>query len=77
MVKEFVEWEIMPYMMGIGFDTTSDNTGRKKGAVFLIEKEVKEALLWLACPHHFYYIHVKWVARVCLAIGNRKLPTRG
>ena len=63
-VKELQEWEIMPFLLGLGFDTTSDNTGKNKGAVVLIEKTVGEALWWLACPHHFYEIHVKKVARV-------------
>ena len=62
-VKELQKWEILPFMFGLGFDTTSDNTGIKKGAVVLIEKEVGEALVWLACPHHFYELHVKKVAR--------------
>ena len=39
-VKELMEWEVMPFLFGLGFDTTSDNTGSKRGAVVLIEKEV-------------------------------------
>ena len=52
--------------------TTSDNTGRKNGTAVLIEKAVGRALWWLACPHHFYEIHVKKVARVCY--GETKSP---
>ena len=71
-VKELMEWEVMPFLFGLGFDTTSDNTGSKRGAVVLIEKEVGEALIWLACPHHFYELHVKKVARVYL--GDTSSP---
>ena len=66
------EWNISPYIMGIGFDTTSDNTGRKNGSVVLIEKEIGEAIWWVACPHHYYEIHVKKVAR--LHFGDTSSP---
>ena len=29
----------------------------------LIEKELKRVVWWLACPHYFYELHVKKVAR--------------
>ena len=29
----------------------------------LIEKELKRAVWWVACPHHFYELHVKKVAK--------------
>ena len=57
--KVLKEWEFMPYVLGLGFDTTSDNTGREKGAVVLIEKALKETIWWIDCPHNFYEIHVK------------------
>ena len=58
------EWEIKPFILGLGFDTKSDNTGWRKGAVVLIEKSLGEPVLWVACPHHYYEIHVKKVARL-------------
>ena len=33
-VKLLEEWEIVPFILGLAFDTTSDNTGRLRGAVF-------------------------------------------
>ena len=62
-MKVLEEWGIEPYIMGLAFDTTSDNTGKKKGSVKLIEEELGRAVLWLACPHHFYELHVKKAAR--------------
>ena len=47
----------------MAFDNTSDNTSKNKGAVVLIEKALGRAVWWLACPHHFYELHVKKVAR--------------
>ena len=61
--KVLKEWGIEPYIMGLAFDTTSDNTGKNKGAAVLIEKALGRALWWVACPYHFYEVHVKKVAR--------------
>ena len=57
------DWGVVPHILGLGFDTTSDNTGKNKGAVVLIEKALNEAVWWVACPHHYYEIHIKKVAR--------------
>ena len=60
------DWELKPHVMGLGFDTTSDNTGKNKGAVVLIEKAFGVPLLWVPCPHHMYELHAKKVTRLCL-----------
>ena len=52
-----------PSICRLCFDTTSDNTGYKGGAVILLEEAMGAPVLWLACPHHYYEIHVKKVAR--------------
>lgn len=44
------------------FDTTSSNTGRFKGSATAIESTLNKAVLWLACYHHVYEIHVKHVS---------------
>ena len=62
--KVLEEWGMKPFVLGFGFDTTSDNTGWRQGAVVRLEKAVGEAILWVACPHHYYEIHVKKVARL-------------
>ena len=53
MLKVIEEWEIGEYIFGLAFDTTSDNTGKNKGSVVLLEKSLGSAVLWLPCPHHF------------------------
>ena len=44
------------------FDTTASNTGRHKGSASAIEATLGSAILWLACHHHVYEIHVKHVS---------------
>ena len=42
------EWELnewKPFILGLACDTTSDNTGKNKGAVVLIEQAIGRALL--------------------------------
>jgi len=41
---------------GLCFDTTSSNTGRKKGACVLVEKLLERKMLYLACKHHTHEI---------------------
>ena len=43
-VKVLQEWVVMPHILGLGFDTTSDNTGKKMGAVVLMENSLEEAV---------------------------------
>ena len=47
-------------LIGMGFDTTSSNTGHKNGAAALLENELDRALLWLACRHHVAELHMGW-----------------
>ena len=58
-IEQLQKWELEPFILGLAFDTTSDNTGKNKGAVVLIEKALGRANWWVACPHHFYELHVK------------------
>ena len=58
------DWDLSSQVFGLGFDTTSDNTGKYNGSAVLIEKSLGEAVLWVACPHHFYELHVKKAARM-------------
>ena len=57
----------------------TNNTGGKKGAVFLLEEEVKEAVLLLACPHHSYEIDLKGLSGSVFGIqpAQKKQSTRG
>ena len=71
-LKVIEEWDIGEYIFGLAFDTTSDNTGKNKGSVVLLEKSLGSAVLWLPCPHHFYELHPKKVARLCF--GDTSSP---
>jgi hypothetical protein len=53
------EWDARNAIIGIGFDTTSANTGIQEGAAVHIESEIEHSLLWLACRHHMAELHVK------------------
>ena len=36
----------------MGFDTTSSNTGIRKGACTILQEVLQRQLLWMACRHH-------------------------
>ena len=46
------KWKIADNVMGLCFDTTSFNAGRKSGACILLEHLLGRDLLYLACRHH-------------------------
>lgn len=67
------DWEVIEKIVGLVFDTTSSNTGRIKGCATIIERTLGRAVLWFACRHHMYEIHVKHVSD-CI-IGKRNSPS--
>ncbi len=67
------EWEILDKIIGLVFDTTSSNTGRFKASASAIESTLNKAVLWLACLHHVYEIHVKHVSDYFM--GKRNSPS--
>ncbi|XP_046640233.1 uncharacterized protein LOC124322409 [Daphnia pulicaria] len=44
------------------FDTTSSNTGKHAGSCISLESALGRSIMWLACRHHVYEIHVKHVS---------------
>lgn len=50
--KCLVDWGVQDYVVGMCFDTTSSNTGRKSGACALLEAKLNKPLMHLACRHH-------------------------
>ena len=52
-------------IIGMGFDTTTSNTGLVQGACTRIEVELHRPLLWLACRHHVYEVVLKDVFECC------------
>ena len=66
------KWEIFEEVTGLVFDTTSSNTGHEIGACKLLEEYLEKAVLWLACRHHIYELHIKHVVEA--VSGNTKDP---
>ena len=55
-VSTLNEWGLTERVVGMSFDTTASNTGRKAGACVLIEQQIGRNLLYLACRHHIHEI---------------------
>ena len=51
-MKILEEYDLISKVCGVCFDTTSSNTGSKKGLLIRIAREVDKYLLLLACRHH-------------------------
>ena len=66
-------WKLDTKITAIVFDTTSVNSGHRGGSVLLIEKELNQKLLYLACRHHVLEIYVGSVWT--LLFGEVKQPT--
>lgn len=47
-------WGVSDDVIGMCFDTTSSNTGTKKGACILLEQKIGRNLLHFACRHHIF-----------------------
>lgn len=73
--KLLEEWKTIDNIVGAVFDTTSSNSGRWKGSGTLIERRLNHPILWLACRHHVYQLHIKHVAEVVM--GKRNSPSEG
>ena len=66
------QWNVQDGIVGIVFDTTASNTGQWRGACTMIEQELKRGILWLACRHHIYELHIKHVSEK--VTGSTKDP---
>lgn len=58
-IKMVEDWKVKDKVIGLVFDTTASNTGIRNGCAVLIEKDINRSLLWLACRHHVYEVHMK------------------
>ncbi|KAK4024350.1 hypothetical protein OUZ56_009768 [Daphnia magna] len=63
-------WKITESVIGLVFDTTASNTGIHRGCATLLEKELGRAIMWLACRHHIYELHVKHVWAAVIGEAN-------
>jgi len=46
------EWGLVDKVVGMSFDTTASNTGRKNGTFIHIEAKLKQDLSYFTCRHH-------------------------
>lgn len=70
--RELIKWEIRNQVVSLYFDTTATNSSGEVGASHYLELWVDHPLLWTACRHHIYELHVN---RVTEAItGQTKDP---
>ncbi|KZR95720.1 Cc8K15.2-like protein, partial [Daphnia magna] len=69
------DWQLKQDVAALVFDTTSSNTGIRNGCASLIEKDLNRPLLWLACRHHMYEVHIKniWKAVSGNTVGPEEL----
>ena len=75
-------WGVTLHIVGMIWDTTSANTGRKKGSGILFEEVLAKAILYIACRHHVDELHVHWADEVVrgvtkgwLIVFHEKNPT--
>ncbi|XP_065640135.1 uncharacterized protein LOC136072753 [Hydra vulgaris] len=62
--KTLQDWKLFDYVDCLSFDTTVTNTGWLKGVCTLIEQWRGKALIWMACRHHVYELHIKHFSSV-------------
>ena len=67
-ISSLKDWGLQSNVYAMCFDTTSSNTGWKKGACVLIEKGLNRPLLWLACLHHIDELLLKTVWQTLFGI---------
>lgn len=65
-------WNIADRVTGMGFDTTSSNTGSQKGACLLLQNRLGRKLINFACRHHIYEIILRSVFE--LKLGPSSAP---
>ena len=60
LLETIQSWHISrSHIVAMSWDTTSSNTGIRKGSATLFEEEMKRAILWLGCRHHIGELHIK------------------
>ena len=59
------DWRVTDNIASLCFDTTSSNTGLKKGACTLIEQKLGRPLLHLACRYHIMEILLECMFSKC------------
>ena len=70
------EWEIpASHIKGMCWDTTASNTGCHQGAASVYERQLGEAILWLACRHHIGELHIRHADQEVRGAWNGMFPS--
>lgn len=64
-LEQLHAWNSEDSVIGMCFDTTAANTGRKQGACTVLENRLGRNLLWLACRHHMFEVLLADVFKIC------------
>jgi hypothetical protein len=69
------DWQLKQDVTALVFDTNASNTGIRNGCDSLIGKDLNRPLLWPACRHHMYEVHLKniWKAVSGNTVGPEEL----
>ena len=70
--KVLMDWQIKEQVVSVVFDTTASNSSGEVGACFHLETFVDSPVLWTACRHHIYELHIKKVTET--VTGQTKDP---
>ena len=70
--KVLSDWKVKEEVVSIVFDTTASNSSGEVGACRFLELYVVSPVLWTACRHHVYELHIKKVTEVIT--GQTKDP---
>ena len=64
-IKTLEEWHVeKEAIIALVFDTTHSNSGINSGACLYVERYLNRAVLWCACHHHCYELHLKHAMEV-------------
>lgn len=75
-VKEvMMKWNIRHQVVNLVFDTTASNSSGEVGACTYLEMWVGSPILWTACRHHIYELHVNRMVEA--VTGKTKDPGVG
>ena len=57
-METMATWSIKEQIVALVFDTTATNSSGEVGACYHLEFWVNRPILWTACRHHMYELHV-------------------
>ncbi len=69
-IQHLEDWRVKDQVIATVFDTTASNTGVRMGCAALIEAHLNRAILWLACRHHIYELHLRHVVEAVAGKAN-------